>query len=122
MPALNYQKRFAALVESKKKLQTIREKRKVRPGQTLYHYTGQRTKHCRKLGEAVCASVVKISIREKGIVIFDNRNGVGKGICFSRSLDEFAQADGFKDWPEMRDWFRATHDGLPFEGILIKWD
>lgn len=70
----------------------------------------------------MCASVVKISIREKGIVIFDNRNGVGKGICFSRSLDEFAQADGFKDWPEMRDWFRATHDGLPFEGILIKWD
>lgn len=28
--------------------------------------------------------------------------------------------DGFKNWEEMRDWFKKVH-GLPFEGVLIHW-
>ena len=52
MPALNFQKRFADLVESGEKCQTIRkcskDGRDPKVGDTLYLYTGQRPKekHC----------------------------------------------------------------------------
>lgn len=35
-------------------------------------------------------------------------------------LDSFARADGFPDWPAMRDWFKQQH-GLPFTGQIIEW-
>lgn len=52
MPAYNFQKQFAPLVESGQKRQTIRaigKRRHARPGESLQLYTGQRTKACRKL-------------------------------------------------------------------------
>lgn len=33
----------------------------------------------------------------------------------------FAQDDGFRDWWDLTSWFRGQH-GLPFDGILIKWE
>jgi hypothetical protein len=33
---------------------------------------------------------------------------------------QFAVADGFSCWEEMRQWFEHQH-GLPFTGILIRW-
>jgi hypothetical protein len=44
MPALDFQARFAPLVESGEKRQTIRKRRKrpIGVGQTLYLWTGQR--------------------------------------------------------------------------------
>lgn len=74
MPALNYQKRFAPLVESGKKKHTIRACRKdgrdPRPGEVLYQYTGMRTKGCRKLREDICRVVwpVYMDERENGVV------------------------------------------------------
>jgi len=64
MPAYNFKERFAADVESGKKRQTIRRKRKrpTKPGDVLYLYVGMRTKRCRKLREAPCESVVSILI------------------------------------------------------------
>ena len=83
MPALNFQKQFADAVESglfdlrgeprpdrligvRPKLQTIRlyrkDERDPKPGQTLYHFTGMRTKQCRRLGEAECTSVMPVEI------------------------------------------------------------
>lgn len=60
MPALNFKKRFEPMIESGDKRQTIRAKRKdcrdPKEGQTLYLYTGMRSKGCRKLGEAPCLS------------------------------------------------------------------
>ena len=35
--------------------------------------------------------------------------------------DAFAQADGFTNWAEMRDWIKETY-GFPFSGIVIHWD
>lgn len=50
------------------------------------------------------------------------------GISFNGAmvLDEeaeeaFAIADGFDSYVEMEAWFAETH-GLPFTGILIKWE
>jgi hypothetical protein len=125
MPALNFKKQFAPKVESGEKRQSIRAKRRdgrnPRPGQMLYHYTGMRTKGCRKLREGQCLSVQEI--------ILDWRLGIYiDGIWLGEiERNEFAKADGFKGftaWQDMRDFFARVH-GLSeteqFHGLLIKW-
>ena len=63
MPAYNFQARFAPLVESGQKRQTIRRTAKcAMPGATAYLYTGQRTEHCRKIGEGTITDVLRIEI------------------------------------------------------------
>ena len=118
-PALNFQARFAPIVESGEKRQTIRAYRKdgrdPKVGDTLYLYTGQRTKRCRKLGEARCRSVQPIQIRVGNIALPGKRGG-----STSRQCHAIARADGFSDWSAMTRWFSRTH-GLPFKGLLIRW-
>jgi len=117
MPTINFKKQFISLIESGKKKQTIRllRKRKIKVGDPLYLYTGQRTKYCRKIREVICKSVDEIKINYKGVYI----NKKMTYYCLEH-LDIFAILDGFTDWTEMIKWFEDTH-GLPFEGILIKW-
>ena len=121
MPALNFQARFAQLVKSGKKCQTIRKRRRdgrdPKPGDTLYLYTGMRTKRCRKLREAICTSVGPVEI-----------NGPAFGGLLIGSLmgsdvkpDTFAKRDGFKNFEEMVEWFDKVY-GLPFEGLVIRWE
>ena len=106
MPALNFQKQFAAIVESGQKRQTIRAYRKggrdPKPGDTLYLYTGMRTKQCRKLGEVRCQSAWPIRIYKPR----NRRNQI--------ALQVLALA------VEMLGWFERVH-GLPFEGLVIRW-
>lgn len=124
MPALNYQERFVFLVESGLKKQTIRPKRKIpiKPGDPLYHYTGMRTKKCRKLGESECKITTPICIEEWGFKLITRivTEEHWKYSIDSSDLGWFARRDGFKDWSEMRDWFKDRY-GLPFEGVLIEW-
>ncbi len=115
MPALNFQKQFAPLVESGEKRQTIRAERKdgrmpAKPGDIIALYTGMRTKSCRKLADVECIAVDPIRI-SYGYISVD-----------SQIQDEhrLAVADGFDDVAAMRDWFNKTH-GLPFSGLLIRW-
>lgn len=123
MPLLGFQKQFAALVESGEKRQTIRAYRKdgrdPKVGQTLYLYTGLRTKQCRKLGEAQCLLANGISIGSNGGMIWypPNIKGVHMGDVKRRRI---ARLDGFGSYVEMIEWFDKTH-GLPFEGQLIRW-
>ena len=118
MPALSFKKQFAEDVESGKKRQTIRARRKdcrnPQPGQTLYLYTGMRTKSCRKLGEAECLRVDPITIEENYFVI------VGVDDLSHYEIVELARKDGFKNARAFYDFFRKTH-GMPFYGFLIKW-
>lgn len=126
MPALNFKKEFAGLVElglsspddPRAKRQSIRAYRKdgrdPRPGQPLYLYTGMRTKGCRKLGEAVCTSAWHLLITEGGGIAVDGHWLEHKAI---RSL---AVADGFASTEDFKNFFKRTH-GLPFLGKLIKW-
>ncbi len=124
MPALNFKKQFAHLVESGEKRQTIRALRKdgknPKPGHTLYLYTGQRTKSCRKLGEAICKSVEQICINESWGISLANLDG---GQYRELSIDEetaLIEADGFYYSFQFYKFFKDTH-GLPFFGLLIKW-
>lgn len=119
MPALNFKKQFAPKVESWEKLQTIRARRKdyrdPRAGQTLYLYTGMRTKSCRKLGEVECRETQQITIEENLDVIVGTH-------CLSVTEEiELAESDGFPGRVEFYQFFRDTH-GLPFHGLIIKWD
>ena len=118
MPALNYQKQFADDVESGKKRQTVRAFRKdgrdPKPGQTLFHYTGMRTKACRKLREDVCLDVRQVTIEN------DQRVTVGAAALNWPEVKAFAKEDGFESTADFFDFFENTH-GLPFNGLLIEW-
>ncbi|HEA67827.1 MAG TPA: hypothetical protein ENI07_13550 [Desulfobacterales bacterium] len=118
MPALNFQKQFAGAVERSEKCQTIRAYRKdcrnPQPKQTLFLYTGMRTKYCRKLGEYKCKSVSPIAIEKSFDVI------VGINSLSVREKKELSAADGFDSIQDFYDFF-IRHHGLPFYGLLIMW-
>lgn len=118
MAAYNFKKRFAAMVERGDKCQTIRAERKDgrRPhaGETLYLYTGMRTKACRKLHEAACRSVEEIKIFRKMVVVSGSR-------LKPEEVASLAKADGFENVEKFFEFFSKEH-GLPFRGLLIKWD
>jgi len=117
MPALNFQKQFAPKVESGEKLQTIRALRKdgrdPKPGDTLFLYTGMRTKACRKLKEATAIKVHDISIKDVGVFVD------GESLNF-KERKALALADGFSCTKDFRNFFTMTH-GIPFTGKIIKW-
>lgn len=123
MALLGYKSEFAILVELSIKRQTIRAPRKypVKAGERLYHYTGLRTKACRKLLESTCMSVADIRIDADGAVFID-----GDQLNSKVLLDIFAWQDGFRATPgksehdNFIDFFKTVH-GLPFAGQLIKW-
>jgi hypothetical protein len=117
MPALNFQARFAPLVESGKKCQTVRamRKRPFKEGDTLYLYTGQRTKGCRLLIKRECTGSFDVEFNHNGQLLFFVD---GKNVIMDR--DTFAKCDGFDSWAEMLEWFAVNH-GLPFHGQVIYW-
>ncbi len=118
MVAINFQARFADLVASGRKTQTIRGKNRFKTGDKLQLYTGQRTKDCRKLADVdpICLGVWEIKISDDSIMIVDD----DANSMMRDDLDKFAQKDGFKNFTEMSDWFQVNH-GLPFYGYLVKW-
>lgn len=130
MPALNFKAEFADDVEDRIKLRSIRKRRKdgrdPKPGDRLHLYTGMRQKGCRKLGEADCMRVRPVEIDHMGVTLDGRRLYCGTAPAFEGSVNpdgydsDFARADGFSDFQEMKDWFDHQH-GLPFSGLLIEW-
>lgn len=114
MPAYNFKSRFAALVQTGQKTQTIRKPRKypTHPGDYLKLYTGMRTKLCRLLNEGVCTSVTPITI---GAYIYLDGNRLS-----DTEAETLARADGFGGISEFISFFEQTY-GLPVEMELIKW-
>jgi hypothetical protein len=112
----NFQPTFAHLVQNGSKRQTIRKARKdgrtPKVGDTIRCYTGMRSRYCRHLRDAQVISVDHVVINDQGVFINGDRLGP--------NLDEFANADGFKNWAAMHTWFLETH-GPDFWGFLIKW-
>lgn len=120
MKVIMFQERFAPLVESGAKCQTIRPMRRnpVRVGDavSLRAWTGRayRSKQ-RVLREVIVLKVERVSVLVSGIW-----TGPEEDRRLTTLPHQFAKADGFADWPEMREWFARTH-GLPFHGVLIQW-
>jgi hypothetical protein len=111
-----FKPRFAPLVETGAKLQTIRPVpvRRPQPGDIIslraWEGAPYRSKQ-RVLREAKVTAVLDVLLTESGIIL---------GLLPLEAADGFAKADGFDSWSDMRDWFNETH-GLPFAGILICW-
>ena len=131
MPLLNFQARFAELVQDGSKSQTIRAYRKdgrdPKPGDQLYLWAGCRTKDAQKIGEAICSRVIPIRIQECpkdridwGAVYMPNSSGTWRSLSRSHTR-LIAVKDGFQSRKELFDFFRDVY-GLPFEGLLIEWD
>lgn len=110
-----FKPQFAPLVESGAKCQTVRPTPECMPkvGEpiSLRAWTGlpYRSKQ-RVLRESVIVAVACVDVTETGVAVNS----------LAEPCDDFARADGFKDFHEMSEWFKAQH-GLPFEGILIRW-
>lgn len=123
MPAYNFKKRFALLVESGQKLQTIRKTAKrAKRGAKAYFYTGQGTADCRSIGKGIITSVRPIEIgRTYGVpyASITHRNGRRTHFAYD-DLDGLAKADGFASGEEMIVWFEAQYR-LPFTGYLHEW-
>ena len=107
---------FADLVRTGKKLQTIRPTPKRMPEVgdmvSLRRWADKpyRSKHV-ILGTRRIAEVSMVEITENGIVVNS----------YAEPGDDIARADGFDDFFEMREWFEREH-GLPFEGIMLRWE
>lgn len=116
MVAINFSSRFASLVESGVKRQTIRRTARCKVGDRLQIYTGQRTADCRKLinPDPVCTYVGYVHLRPDGI-------NVGVPDNHPRNIDDFARADGFRDYADMHAWFAETYGSSFFVGSIIRW-
>lgn len=116
MAAINFTM-FIDKVEDGTKTQTIRKETNVKAGDTLQLYTGQRTKACRKLKDAICKSVTPIILMER-IAIQTRNNVMLTGIY----LEDFAIKDGFTNYSQMWNFFKkwANAEG-EFQGKVIKW-
>ena len=110
-----FKPQFAPLVEAGTKLQTVRPtpNRMPRAGDkiSLREWMGKpyRSKQ-RILRESIITKVEHVEITETGIAVNS----------MAEPCDDFSQADGFKDFFALVDWFKSTH-GLPFDGIVIHW-
>lgn len=112
-----FQPRFAPLVESGKKTQTIRAipKRMPKVGDLL---------DARKwTGTPYRSPQQKLFVEPKPLtqvaeVIIWPHTAEVDGVKVD--LDAFARADGFDDFSDMVGWFAEAHE-LPFEGVLFSW-
>lgn len=128
MVAYSFQPEFVDPILSGRKCQTIRavaRRRHAVQGDSLQLYTGMRTKKCRLIGTAFCASVKPITLYlpDPRRASFDAVKIADMPLRSSWSkLDRFAKKDGFRDWRELRSFWREHHDNCErFDGLLITW-
>lgn len=114
MVAINFSPQFAEPVAAGRKTQTIRQKARATAGQALQLYTGQRTKDCRKLADAVCIDCTYVGLTERGVTLGDTSR-------FPGDRDDFARADGFEDYAAMWKWFSERYETNSFTGHVIRW-
>lgn len=112
--AINFSAKFAGPVERGEKRQTIRRGKRCEAGAALQLYTGQRTKTCRKLRDAVCRDVTYVGLAAAGVTL-------GNRDRFPHDIDEFARLDGFADYAEMWQWFSERYKTNSFTGHVIRW-
>jgi hypothetical protein len=90
MPSLPFQPRLKPAILNGSKPGTVRQvrlKNPIKPGDTLYHFTGMRTKKCKKFNTNKCVAVFDIKI-----------DGIKKTIAI----------EGVNLVPIIRHWFAVT--------------
>lgn len=121
MVAYSFKARFAPLIRSGAKTQTVRAERKrhALAGETLQLYTGMRTRSCKLIAKATCVAVSPIRfVFEPQPLIFLH----GLQHADEATLDHFAQRDGFTGWADLAAFWAKEHPDLTaFSGVLIQW-
>jgi hypothetical protein len=121
MRVILFQPRFAELVRSGAKTQTIRKTARCAEWDklSLRRWTGKPYRSKQEvIFDTVCVQVRRVALL--------NVVGCGFTICLDGyglpqdRAEQFARSDGFACAEDMADWFTDTH-GLPFEGDLIQW-
>lgn len=117
MVAYSFKKQFADIVESGKKLHTIRAPRKnghAKPGQNLQLYTGMRTKVCRKLVavDPICWDVFDIKIDAETQLIWINNSKLSPDQDW-----QLIKGDGFNRTEDFWEFFKEPVEGMS----LICW-
>jgi hypothetical protein len=126
MPAYNFQKKFVPLIECGAKRQTIRatgKRRPPQPGDWLYLYSGQRTRHCRLIGKTLCRVVLPIHIDTDTFRILlpaDRYDYSRMAALPDDKVHAVALADGFFSTSRFFDFFREKY-GKGMDGVLIQW-
>lgn len=137
MVAYSFKAFFAPQIVCGLKRQTVRANRKrhALPGEALQLYTGMRTKHCRKILDAVCESVTPVTF-------WITPNSIDLKVGGARPQDRLspeeaerlAADDGFAPGAicaidavgktaleNMHDFWLREHGVGRFEGVLIRW-
>lgn len=124
MVAYSFRPRFAALIESGAKTQTIRapRRRHALPGERLQLFTGMRTRECRKLiPDPLCVSVEPIHMFPENGRWLLRVSGAAQPLCDLAISDDFARDDGFADVADFGRFWAEAHGVQPFTGYLIRW-
>lgn len=110
MTAFNFQPRFVPLIESGKKISTIRKSKRGAVGRKMQLFVGQRTPDCRLIKEVTCTAIYEFHIDEYRRVSCDHPDA---GYLWRQ--------EGFTDPAEFIDFFENQY-GLPFHGYLHEWN
>lgn len=118
MVAFNFQPDFADPIETSRKIQTVRCKKRAEAGDVLQLFTGQRTKSCRRLlplKTVICSVSDYCHLEQDGIVFGDKT-------LHPANVDEFAQMDGFRCFEDMLAWFQSRYGRRNFVGWVHRWE
>lgn len=121
MTAYNFQARFAPAVEARRKLHTVRRRRKhpTLPGAPFAAYTGMRTKGCRLLVRGTVTRVEPLEIHEDGAWYVGARE---RWTPLEIAAFVAADTDGLMTPAQFLEFIRDNY-GLPFEdGEIIYWE
>lgn len=141
MVAYGFKKYFAPQIEDGSKAHTIRgnRQRHARVGEPLQLYSGLRTRYCRKIiADPVCIAVQPIIIMSSDLLDAGIAYIEIDGLPLHRDeIEPFAVSDGFDPArlaglapseligatarETMGRFWRDSHGGSRFEGVLIKW-
>lgn len=118
MVSFSFQPEFVSMIESGRKIQTIRKTRRCDVGDKMHLYTGLRTKQCKLIAVKKAVAVENVIIEPRGII-------VGTPPCMMllepAYSDLFACADGFVNFQAMRRWFVDRYQSEVFHGFVHRW-
>lgn len=122
-----FQNRFVEAIARGTKVSTIRlaRKRAIQSGDwlDLRHWTGAPYRSPQEfIKEVTCASVHRIELLDfrKDVEICVWTPTGSRNLLDRDELDQFANHEGFEDWPDMKVWFFDRYD-TPLVAQLITW-
>lgn len=123
----NFKDRFADLVATGEKRQTIRARRAdgrvPTSGDRVRAYSGLRRPNPRLLYDAPVVECFSVQMYLKRAYRFgpDTRWVVANGTLLTgQAMENFARLDGFSSREDMLDWFSEAHDEH-FKGWCVRW-